>query len=152
MHPFSTPWKHQKTVRFSDVFRRQRKGALGTNRLKCVSFRDLLQIWLEIQPNLSKLICVYFSGISEARFSDYVSKVQGGSILQNSPKFQAKFGNDPLLNLLVKSLNFTGQDFRQKLVPSLIVTKFGVEITLKKQRFWQVFIRKFHWVLLVYSS
>ena len=103
--------------------------------LKYVSFRDLLQIWLEIQPNLSKLICVCFSGISETRFSDYVSKVQGGSILQNSPKFQAKFGNDPLLNLLVKSLNFTGQDFRQKLVPSLIVTKFGVEITLKKQRF-----------------
>ena len=21
MHPFSTPWKHQKTLRFSDVFR-----------------------------------------------------------------------------------------------------------------------------------
>ena len=33
MHPFSNPWKHLKTVRFSDVFRRQRKGALGTNRL-----------------------------------------------------------------------------------------------------------------------
>ena len=33
MHPFSTPWKHQKTLRFSDVFRRQRKGALGTNGL-----------------------------------------------------------------------------------------------------------------------
>ena len=34
MHPFSTPWKHQKTVRFSDVFRGQRKGALGTNGLR----------------------------------------------------------------------------------------------------------------------
>ena len=33
MHPFSSPWKHQKTVRFSDVFRGQRKGALGTNGL-----------------------------------------------------------------------------------------------------------------------
>ena len=33
MHPFSTPWKHQKTVRFFDVFRRERKGALGTNGL-----------------------------------------------------------------------------------------------------------------------
>ena len=28
--PFSIPWKNEKTVRFSDVFRRQRKGALGT--------------------------------------------------------------------------------------------------------------------------
>ena len=33
MHPFLTPWKHQKTVRFSDVFRGYRKDALGTNRL-----------------------------------------------------------------------------------------------------------------------
>ena len=33
MHPFSTPWKHQKTLRFSDVFRGWRKDALGTNRL-----------------------------------------------------------------------------------------------------------------------
>ena len=33
MHPFSTPCKHQKTVRFSDVFKGQRKSALGTNAL-----------------------------------------------------------------------------------------------------------------------
>ena len=32
MHPFSTSWKHHKSVRFS-VFRGQRKGALGTNGL-----------------------------------------------------------------------------------------------------------------------
>ena len=25
MHPFSTPWKHQKTLRFSDVFREGRE-------------------------------------------------------------------------------------------------------------------------------
>ena len=31
MHPFSTLWKHQKTLRFSDAFKGQRKGALGTN-------------------------------------------------------------------------------------------------------------------------
>ena len=30
---FLIPWK-QKTVRFSDVFKGQRKGALGTNELK----------------------------------------------------------------------------------------------------------------------
>ena len=32
MHPFSTPWKHQKSIQFS-VFRGQRKGALGINVL-----------------------------------------------------------------------------------------------------------------------
>ena len=34
MHPFSTPRKHQKTLRFFDVYRGLRKGALGTNGLK----------------------------------------------------------------------------------------------------------------------
>ena len=34
MHPCSTPWKHQKFLRFFDVFRGQRKGDLGTNRLR----------------------------------------------------------------------------------------------------------------------
>ena len=33
MHPFSTPKKHQKIIRFSDVFGEQRKGALETNGL-----------------------------------------------------------------------------------------------------------------------
>ena len=33
MHPFSAPWKHQKSLWFSDVFRRWRKGALGTSEL-----------------------------------------------------------------------------------------------------------------------
>ena len=37
MHPFSTPWKQQKTVRFSDIFRGQRKGALGANGLRYLS-------------------------------------------------------------------------------------------------------------------
>ena len=34
MLPFSTPWKHQNTLRISDVFWGSRKGALGTNGLK----------------------------------------------------------------------------------------------------------------------
>ena len=34
MHLFSTPCNCQKTLRFCDVFRGQRKGALGTNGLK----------------------------------------------------------------------------------------------------------------------
>ena len=33
MHPFSTHWKHQKTMRFSYVFMGWRKGALGRNGL-----------------------------------------------------------------------------------------------------------------------
>ena len=34
MHLFSNPWKHQKILRLSNVFRRCREGALGTNRLR----------------------------------------------------------------------------------------------------------------------
>ena len=33
MHSHSTPWKYQKTLRFSDVFRGLRKDPLETNRL-----------------------------------------------------------------------------------------------------------------------
>ena len=33
MHPFSTPRNHQKTSRFSEVFREWRKGVLETNGL-----------------------------------------------------------------------------------------------------------------------
>ena len=43
MHPFFTPWKHQKTLPFSDIFREKRKGALGTNRLINASFQKLLR-------------------------------------------------------------------------------------------------------------
>ena len=42
MNPFSTSWKHQKTVRFSDVFRGQRKGALGANALRLL--KELLPL------------------------------------------------------------------------------------------------------------
>ena len=33
MYPISTPFKYQKTLRFSDVFRGKRKVPLGTNGL-----------------------------------------------------------------------------------------------------------------------
>ena len=33
MHSFSTYWKHQKTLRFSEFFKRLRNGALGPNGL-----------------------------------------------------------------------------------------------------------------------
>ena len=47
MHPFSTPWKHQKALRFFDftrffdVTRGWRKGAFGTNELKFLSIFTL---------------------------------------------------------------------------------------------------------------
>ena len=34
MHPFSTPLKNQKSVRFSDVFRGERKGCIGNEWVK----------------------------------------------------------------------------------------------------------------------
>ena len=42
-HPFSTPLKHQKTVSFSDVFRGERKGPLGTNPLMLQFEKRLMQ-------------------------------------------------------------------------------------------------------------
>ena len=45
MNLFSTPWKYQKTLVFSDVFRRWRKSALGTNALREKSFRNLKIIY-----------------------------------------------------------------------------------------------------------
>ena len=41
IHPLSTPWKHRKTLRFSDVFREQRKGALGTYGLTICKFSEV---------------------------------------------------------------------------------------------------------------
>ena len=41
-HPFSSTWKHQKTVRFSDVFRCLRKDVLWTNTM---DIRDLELPW-----------------------------------------------------------------------------------------------------------
>ena len=34
MHPFSTPWKHQKTLRFFDVFQGVEKGCIGNEWVK----------------------------------------------------------------------------------------------------------------------
>ena len=39
MHPFSTPWKHQKTVRFSYVFRGNKKGCIGNKWFNVNPFR-----------------------------------------------------------------------------------------------------------------
>ena len=46
MHTFSISWKHQKILRFSNVFREYRKVVLGTNRLR--KFVIILQLLKDI--------------------------------------------------------------------------------------------------------
>ena len=41
MHPFSKPWKHQKTLRFSDVFRGAEKGCIGKKWVKTTCERPI---------------------------------------------------------------------------------------------------------------
>ena len=76
LHPFSTPWKQ---LRFSDVFRGQRKGALGThgltarhaqkdwNNASVFSWKELLPCnickWLLVNA----LICSYVLKIKDNR-------------------------------------------------------------------------------------
>ena len=47
MHSFFTPWKRQKTIKFSDVFSGHRKGALGTNGLMETSLKRLNKIYIK---------------------------------------------------------------------------------------------------------
>ena len=62
-NPFSTPWKTTKSVRFSDVFRGYRKGALGMNGLIWLeNYAFLDQEWLEslLISILVDLFYIYF--------------------------------------------------------------------------------------------
>ena len=62
MQIFSTPWKHQKTLRLSDEFRGKRKGALGTNRLmesSISAFHATVLSILGIQKETSGMTWVY---------------------------------------------------------------------------------------------
>ena len=43
MHPFSTPWKHQKTARFSSFYMWVSKSALGKNRLIIMSIEIIMK-------------------------------------------------------------------------------------------------------------
>ena len=70
MHLFSNPWKHQKILRFSDVFRGQRKGALGT--------KGLMNFWLltdqtDIEIFLKKLFFQFF--LYKHRVKEVLDKV-----------------------------------------------------------------------------
>ena len=59
MHPFSTPWKHQKTVRFFDVFSGKTKGVLGMNGLSESKYRIPVRgsaLWNEFLTDSEKEI------------------------------------------------------------------------------------------------
>ena len=79
---FYTPWKQQKTSRFSDVFRGYRKATLGCNRSMLLfcwirdlmewEFRDRLHILLLILSEFKRIIYLLFplkSSVNK-RFSD----------------------------------------------------------------------------------
>ena len=71
MYPFSTPWKHQKTVRFSDVFRGKRRGTLETNGLMDLTSNHVLKQSIQMTKclklstsgklNISIIVCCIIS-------------------------------------------------------------------------------------------
>ena len=44
MHPFYNSWKNKKTLRFSDVFKGSRNGALETNELMNLVY-NIIEVW-----------------------------------------------------------------------------------------------------------
>ena len=52
MHPFSAPWKHKKTVKFSD----EKKGAFGTNGLKKTF---LLGFFAKIEMDTEAILAIH---------------------------------------------------------------------------------------------
>ena len=56
MHPFSTPWKHHKALRFSDVFREKRKSALGPNGLLKQFLKSDILLFRDVFRTLRKSI------------------------------------------------------------------------------------------------
>ena len=61
MHPFSTPRKNQKTVKFFDVFKGLRKGAYGTNVLSTAFWNLAIQALLKNFVGFDQEIIVYLS-------------------------------------------------------------------------------------------
>ena len=57
MYPFSTPWKHQKTVRFSDFFNGVEKGCIGNkwvNSLVVEKVKNQTHLGLKIEEKLKE--------------------------------------------------------------------------------------------------
>ena len=88
MHPSSTPSKHQEAVRFPDVFRGWRKGALGTNGL-----RDfLISVWIYFSSLLildTKIVMKNGVGVSFVKFFEVGGWGGVGlKIFRNKGKFE----------------------------------------------------------------
>ena len=75
MLSFPTHWKHWKTVNFSDVFRGQRKGALGTNGLRWKNGK----IW-EASKMLVNNARGYYAIISNAKVYKIFDASRGNNI------------------------------------------------------------------------
>ena len=60
---FSIPWKNQKTPRFSDIFRGQGKGALGTNGLSTIDLNTTQHLENKNISQIKQKI-YYFKGSS----------------------------------------------------------------------------------------
>ena len=72
MLSFPTHWKHWKTVSFSDVFRGQRKGALGTNGLRWKNGK----IW-EASKMLVNNARGYYVQLAMQKYTRYSMQVEG---------------------------------------------------------------------------
>ena len=73
MHPFSTPWKHQKTLRFSDVFNGVQKGCIGKEWVNYFSHHQEY-IKQNIAYNLAKRIIVFV--FDEAKMNERLSEIK----------------------------------------------------------------------------
>ena len=116
VHPFSTLWKHQKTLRFSDVFRGYRKGALGTNGLSpsvCLSMSEywpdhgwiLLNAPEYIWKSLNKLfwLCQVSQYTSSSWIFDRVFNMPPAIICAGSKYAVLLYYNYYLLELYIQS-------------------------------------------------
>ena len=75
VHPFSTPLKHQKTLRFSGIFRGVEKGFIGNEWVNIwLSFRSTMFCYqrLSFHLNFEEILFVFFS-IDSRKSYVYVS-------------------------------------------------------------------------------
>ena len=76
MHPFFTPRKHRKTVRFSDFFRGQRKDVLGTNVLM---FKQIARLWIATDSYEFHKNCFDFDSryyVNDEQFKNHWNKLK----------------------------------------------------------------------------
>ena len=101
LHPFSTPWKHQKTVTFCDVFRGVEKGCIENELVNSLRKPICFQCTLSLPPeNISK-------PYGFLMFSRGRERVQGAeTLLTWYLKFQNVLKADliPLANILTPTL------------------------------------------------